>query len=88
MPLINVSQLALEPEVLSETARREIHKIDLLCEEMCISWREADKIAKELVGTEKVRELGAQEARKMVEYLKRNRSRLSEKHRRMRWQKQ
>jgi len=72
---------------LSDTARREIRKLDLICEELCVRWNEIGGIAAEVVGRKisNVRELSVHEIRDVVAYMKGNRSRLFEKYRRMRW---
>ena len=83
---VPISKLELTPRI-TNTSRREVKQLDMLCEEMCIPWREVNSIAEEVVGhkVNDSRYLSVHEIRDVVEYLKSNRSRLFEKYRRMRW---
>jgi hypothetical protein len=67
--------------------RRDISTLDRIREELCIPWRELNKLAAEQVGREirDCRFLTTSENRRMVAWMKENRSKLYERYRKEIW---
>lgn len=68
-------------------SRLQRSRLDRIREEMCIPWKELNKLAKNVVGREfgDVSRLSASENRKVIQYLERNRLELMNRYRKVVW---